>query len=65
MRLDEYLCESTDLTRSQARSALASGEVTVNGEVSRQGTHVARVDERRARQPRWSASPRPATTLNF
>jgi 16S rRNA pseudouridine516 synthase len=42
MRLDKYLCESTDLTRSQARSALASGEVTVNGEVITRGTHVVR-----------------------
>lgn len=42
MRLDKYLCESTDLTRSQARSVLASGEVTVNGEVIKLGTHVVR-----------------------
>lgn len=42
MRLDKYLCESTDLTRSQARSALLSGEVTVNGEVIKRGTHVVR-----------------------
>lgn len=40
MRLDKYLCESTDLTRSLARSALAGGEVTVNGEVIKRGTHV-------------------------
>lgn len=42
MRLDKYLCESTDLTRSQARSVLTSGEVTVNGEVIKRGTHVVR-----------------------
>lgn len=42
MRLDKYLCESTDLTRSQARSALVGGEVTVNGEVIKRGTHVVR-----------------------
>ena len=42
MRLDKYLCESTDLTRSQARSVLLSGEVTVNGEVIKRGTHVVR-----------------------
>ncbi|HEY9279676.1 MAG TPA: pseudouridine synthase [Eoetvoesiella sp.] len=42
MRLDKYLCESTDLTRSQARSVLISGEVTVNGEVIKRGTHVVR-----------------------
>lgn len=42
MRLDKYLCESSDLTRSQARGALASGEITVNGKVIKQGTHVVR-----------------------
>ncbi|RTZ47680.1 pseudouridine synthase [Candidimonas sp. SYP-B2681] len=42
MRLDKYLCESTDLTRSQARSALLAGEITVNGEVIKKGTHVVR-----------------------
>lgn len=40
MRLDKYLCESTDLSRSEARSVLISGEVTVNGEVIKRGTHV-------------------------
>jgi 16S rRNA pseudouridine516 synthase len=42
MRLDKYLCESTDLSRSEARSVLLSGEVTVNGEVVKKGTHVVR-----------------------
>ncbi len=42
MRLDKYLCESTDLTRSQARSVLLSGEVTVNGEVIKKGTYVVK-----------------------
>lgn len=42
MRLDKYLCESTDLTRSQARTVLMSGEVTVNGEVIKRGTHVVK-----------------------
>lgn len=40
MRLDKYLCESSDLTRSLARSALARGEITVNGEVVKRGTFV-------------------------
>lgn len=31
MRLDKYLAESTDLSRSQARAAIAAGEVTLNG----------------------------------
>jgi 16S rRNA pseudouridine516 synthase len=39
MRLDKYLCESSDLTRSQARSVLLDGDVTVNGEVIKRGTH--------------------------
>lgn len=40
MRLDKYLCESTDLTRSLARSALLAGEVSVNGEVIKRGTYL-------------------------
>lgn len=40
MRLDKFLCESTDLTRSLAKAALKQGEVTVNGDVVKQGTHV-------------------------
>lgn len=40
MRLDKYLCESTDLTRSQARKVLTAGEITVNGNVVLKGTHV-------------------------
>lgn len=40
MRLDKYLCESTDLTRSLARTALLRGEVTVNGVVVKKGTYV-------------------------
>lgn len=33
MRLDRYLSESTDLSRSQARRVIADGEITINGEV--------------------------------
>ena len=40
MRLDKFLCESTDLTRSLAKAALKHGEITVNGEVVKQSTHV-------------------------
>ncbi|NLY25994.1 MAG: 16S rRNA pseudouridine(516) synthase, partial [Alcaligenaceae bacterium] len=39
MRLDKYLCESTDLTRSQARRVLSAGEITINGDVVLKGTH--------------------------
>lgn len=40
MRLDKFLCESTDLTRSLAKTALNRGEITVNGDVVKRGTHV-------------------------
>ena len=40
MRLDKFLSESTDLSRSQARRVLSAGEITVNGEVVEKGTHV-------------------------
>lgn len=40
MRLDKYLSESTDLTRSQARRVLADGQITVNDQVVTRGTHV-------------------------
>ena len=35
MRLDKFLCETTDLTRSLAKKALHRGEVNVDGEVIR------------------------------
>jgi 16S rRNA pseudouridine516 synthase len=33
MRLDKFICKSTELTRSEAKKLLKSGEVRVNGEV--------------------------------
>lgn len=42
MRLDKFLCESTDFTRSMARTALARGEITVNGEVLKRATYVVK-----------------------
>jgi len=33
MRLDKFICKSTELTRSEAKKLLKSGEVEVNGEV--------------------------------
>ena len=42
MRLDKFLGESTDLSRSDARKVLKSGEITVNGEVVTKGTFCAR-----------------------
>ncbi|WJJ93227.1 S4 domain-containing protein [Neopusillimonas aromaticivorans] len=40
MRLDKFLAESTDLSRSQARKVLSAGEITVNGEVVEKGTFI-------------------------
>jgi 16S rRNA pseudouridine516 synthase len=45
MRLDKYLSESTDLTRSQARKALSNEEITVNGVVVKQGTWAVGEDD--------------------
>jgi 16S rRNA pseudouridine516 synthase len=33
MRIDKFICKSTELTRSEAKKVLKSGEVRVNGEV--------------------------------
>jgi len=35
MRLDKFICKSTELTRSEAKKLLKSGEVKVNGEVAK------------------------------
>lgn len=40
MRLDKFLAESTDLSRSQARKVLSAGEITVNGNVVEKGTFI-------------------------
>lgn len=40
MRLDKFLAESTDLSRSQSRKVLSAGEITVNGEVVEKGTFI-------------------------
>lgn len=37
MRLDKFLCDNTDLTRTQARRQLQLGEVMVNGVVVKKG----------------------------
>jgi 16S rRNA pseudouridine516 synthase len=45
MRLDRFLSETTDLTRSLAKKALHRGEVTLNGEVVKQSARqVSDVD---------------------
>ncbi len=45
MRLDRFLAESTDLTRSLAKRALIRGEVSVNGELEKKAArHVEEAD---------------------
>ncbi|UYM14624.1 16S rRNA pseudouridine(516) synthase RsuA [Endozoicomonas euniceicola] len=38
MRLDKYLCESTELSRAEAKRLLRGGEVTCNGKVIKTGS---------------------------
>lgn len=35
MRIDKFICKSTELTRNEAKKLLKSGEVRVNGEVAK------------------------------
>jgi len=35
MRLDKFICKSTELTRTEAKKVLKSGEVRVNGDVAK------------------------------
>jgi len=35
MRLDKFICKSTELTRSEAKKLLKGGEVRVNGEIAK------------------------------
>ncbi len=35
MRLDKFICKSTELTRNEAKKVLKSGEVRVNGEIAK------------------------------
>lgn len=45
-RLDKYLCDSTDLSRSLAKIALRRGRVSVNGEPTKQASlQIAEGDE--------------------
>lgn len=47
MRLDRFLAETTELTRSLAKRALQRGEVSVNGVVVKQGaSHIVPTDDR-------------------
>ncbi|MBA2777460.1 pseudouridine synthase [Billgrantia kenyensis] len=46
MRLDRFLAETTELTRSLAKKALQRGEVSVNGQVVKQGSLQLDADDR-------------------
>lgn len=39
MRLDKFICESTELTRSMAKKAMKQGEVTCNGEIVKDASY--------------------------
>lgn len=49
MRLDRYLSEATELTRSQAKRVLRLNEVTVDGEIVRDGSRQVSDDD----EVRW------------
>ncbi len=46
MRLDRYLSECTELSRSMAKAVLARGEVTVNGMPEKKGNRHIRKEDR-------------------
>lgn len=53
MRLDKFLSESTDLSRSDARKVLRSGEITVNGVTISKASHVIEDGD----QVEWEGEP--------
>ncbi|WP_286233025.1 pseudouridine synthase [Thalassotalea sediminis] len=71
MRLDKFICKSTELTRTEAKKLLKKGEVTVNGDViTNPATQVhenndIRVDGRQltARKSRYIMLHKPANTI--
>ncbi|GAB1100848.1 MAG: 16S rRNA pseudouridine(516) synthase RsuA [Shewanella algae] len=42
MRLDKFICESTELTRSMAKKALHRGEISVDGEIVKDSSFKVR-----------------------
>ncbi|MDO6619756.1 MULTISPECIES: 16S rRNA pseudouridine(516) synthase RsuA [unclassified Shewanella] len=44
MRLDKFICESTELTRSLAKRVIKSGEVTCNGDVVKDASFKVKDD---------------------
>ncbi len=71
MRLDKFICKSTELTRTEAKKLLKTGEVKVNGEVIKNGAvqvhenNVITIDEQRltARSSRYIMLHKPADTI--
>ncbi|WP_413700960.1 16S rRNA pseudouridine(516) synthase RsuA [Psychromonas sp. KJ10-10] len=45
MRLDKYICESTTLTRSQAKKVLSQGRIKINDKVVRSSAYKTTEDE--------------------
>ncbi|MCE8015186.1 pseudouridine synthase [Halomonas sp. MCCC 1A17488] len=61
MRLDRFLAETTDLTRSLAKKALHRGEVSVNGTVTKQAaSQVASTD-----RVEWAGQPLTLVGLRY
>lgn len=71
MRLDKFICKSTELTRNEAKKLLKSGQVKVNGEVAKNAamqvhennTITADGIELTARQSRYIAFHKPLDTI--
>ncbi len=42
LRLDKYLADFTELTRSQAKKEIQEGRVQVNGETAKTGNEIGR-----------------------
>ncbi|WP_107852732.1 pseudouridine synthase [Oceanimonas marisflavi] len=71
MRLDKFICKSTDLSRAEARRAIAAGEARVNGEVItheaaqvHENNHITLAGQRLVPRPfRYLMMHKPAGTL--
>jgi len=71
MRLDKFICKSTELTRTEAKKLLKRGEVTVNGDVVKDpATQVHENNEiklfdkaLRTRQSRYLMMNKPSDTI--
>jgi len=71
MRLDKFICKSTELTRTEAKKLLKLGNVKVNGEVIKNGAtqvhenNIITIDGQRltARQSRYIVFHKPVDTI--